>query len=249
MSPAGRYSLLGLTILAAAVCSGLGIWQLDRLAGRRAANARALAQRDLPVLDLNRESPPPELTFRRATVHGTWDFGREFLLRGRLVLGTPGVQIITPLRVAGRDTVLLVNRGFVPTPDAGPPPPGLAFAEPPEATLHGVVLPVPDEGDGRPLDSRLGESWGRLDLTAMRRRLPYPVAPWYLIVEAAPGTADHTPRGTVLPVRVEPPPLDDGPHLSYAVQWFLIAAAALGFGIVFVLRGGTGRSGAGGPDA
>ena len=28
----------------------------------------------------------------------------------------------------------------------------------------------------------------------------------------------------------------------YAVQWFGIAAAALAFGVIFVLRGGTGKS-------
>jgi cytochrome oxidase assembly protein ShyY1 len=30
--------------------------------------------------------------------------------------------------------------------------------------------------------------------------------------------------------------MDGGPHLSYAVQWFGIAAAVIAFGIFFVLR-------------
>lgn len=246
MSSFGRYALFGVTLAAAAVTGSLGAWQLGRLAERRARNAAALAQRDLPVIDLNRAGPPADLTYRQVTVAGTWDFDRQFLLRGRLLLGTPGVQVVTPLRVAGRDTAVLVNRGFVPTPDAGPPPPGLEFGEPPTASLRGVALPVPDEADGKPLTAPSGESWQRLDLTAMRGRLPYPVAGYYVIVEAdSARTRDHTARGRVLPIRVEPPPLDDGPHLSYAIQWFLIGAAALGFGVVFVLRGDRGSSGRG----
>jgi cytochrome oxidase assembly protein ShyY1 len=73
----------------------------------------------------------------------------------------------------------------------------------------------------------------------MRARLPYPIAPVYLVAEAdsAEGEA-HTTRGRVYPFRAEPPLLDEGPHLMYAVQWFGIAVAVVAFGIIFVLRGG-----------
>jgi cytochrome oxidase assembly protein ShyY1 len=33
----------------------------------------------------------------------------------------------------------------------------------------------------------------------------------------------------VYPRRLEPQPLDDGPHLSYMLQWFAFAATALVF--------------------
>jgi cytochrome oxidase assembly protein ShyY1 len=39
-------------------------------------------------------------------------------------------------------------------------------------------------------------------------------------------------RGT--PVRVEPPPLDEGPHRAYAIQWFAFALVGLaGSALVF----------------
>jgi cytochrome oxidase assembly protein ShyY1 len=79
------------------------------------------------------------------------------------------------------------------------------------------------------------ETWQRLDLAAIRRRVPYPIAPYYLIVEAdSTHPAEHTVRGRTLPIRIAPPALDNGPHLSYAIQWALIAVAVLGFGIFFV---------------
>jgi surfeit locus 1 family protein len=214
----------------------LGIWQLRRLAARRSANQQSLAQRELPPLDLNRE-PPLELTYRRVSAAGRYDFGNQVVLRGRVLHGAPGVQIVTPLRLSGRDTAVLVNRGFVPAPDAAYPPPGVVYHEAVEALVRGVALSLPDEGDGAPLRAPRGETWRRLDRSAMGARLPYPIAPYYLIAEADPAAGtDHTARGRVLPIRIEPPTLDNGPHLSYALQWFLIGAAALVFGVAFTRR-------------
>jgi surfeit locus 1 family protein len=209
---------------------------------RRARNKVALAQATAESIDLTVAPMAAPVHYRRATVRGEYDSSREFIVRGRLYRGNPGVQIVTPLRIAGQDTALLVNRGFLPTPDAGPPPPDspirTSAAEPGTVRVEGVALDVPDAGDGHPLVSANGEAWGRLDLSQMRQRLPYPVWPYYLIAGVdSSKTREHTIRGRVLPVRVDPPPLDDGPHLSYAIQWFAIGGAALGFGIVFVRRG------------
>lgn len=233
----GRKSLLLLTVLVAAGCAGLGVWQLSRLAERQERNGLALAQRDLPVVDLNRTSLPESVSYRRVTVSGTYDFDRELVIRGRLLRGNPGVQIVTPIHIAGSDTAVLINRGFVPTPDAGFPASSAGYREASTADIAGIAMAVPDESDGAPLDTPKGETWRRLDLTALRARYPYPIASYYVLIEADTlATRDHTIRGRVLPVRVEPPPLDDGPHLSYALQWFMIGGAALGFGLVFIRR-------------
>ncbi len=233
----GRKSFLLLTVIVAAGCAGLGVWQLSRLADRQERNALSLAQRDLAAVDLNRMQLPEPVSYRRVTVSGGYDFERELVIRGRLLRGNPGVQIVTPLRLAGSDTAVLINRGFVPTPDAGFPTMPAGYREAAATDIMGIALAVPDEGDGAPLETPKGETWRRLDLTALRARYPYPIAAYYVIVEADTlRTRDHTLRGRVLPVRIEPPELDDGPHLSYALQWFMIGGAALGFGIVFIRR-------------
>ncbi len=236
MSP-GRRILLLLTVLAGLAAGGLSVWQLRRLIDRRTWNAHAMAARDKPEVDLTTGSLEPGANYRRVRVTGRYDFDHEVALRGRLFQGTPGIHVITPLRLAGRDSAVLVHRGFVPTSDAGMPSSRAAFAETETTTFSGVALAVPDAGDGQPLETTNGRTWHRLDLSALRREIPYPVAPYYVIVIAdSDRTREHTIKGHSLPIRIDPPPLDNGTHLSYAIQWFLIGGASLGFGLFFVRR-------------
>lgn len=236
-----RIVLFCLLLLVGGACLGLGIWQLRRRSARRAANHALLAGRALPLLVGGEGRVPLLQANRRARLAGELDEGHEFLLRGRVIQGVPAIVVVTPLRLAGSDTAVLVNRGYVPAPDAADP--GMAtWAEPGRLEFTGVLLPVPDQDDGVPLEHGGRETWQRLDLSAMRARLPFPLAPLYLVAEPDPAEGNaHTIRGKVYPFRTEPPPLSEGPHLMYAVQWFGIAAAAVAFGLLFVLRGGPVR--------
>jgi surfeit locus 1 family protein len=230
-----RIVLFSTSLIVGLAAIALGVWQLGRHAERAERNRLAIAGRALPPLirdSIRRERLEPN---RRALLMGTLDQPREFLLRNRLVAGVPAVQVVTPLRLPGSDTAVLVNRGYVPAADAVRPT-AEAWSEPERGAFHGVLLPVPDRGDGAPVTSRGRESWQALDLSAMRARLPYPVSELYLVAEPDSSTLAHTIRGTVYPFRSELPPMDGGPHLSYALQWFGIAAAVVAFGVFFILR-------------
>ncbi len=233
-----RLGLIGITGLVGAVCLALGIWQLGRLAIRRAANVQALTGRALPPLVGDSMSATQVIPHRRAVLTGELDPAHEFVLRNHLVRGVPAVQIITPLRIPGMDSAVLVNRGYVPAPDAVDP--GAArWTEPGTRIFQGILLPIPDRGDGSPLTRNGRETWKRLDLHAIRARVPYPVAAAYLVVQPYPAEGNaHTLNGRVYPFRAELPSMDEGPHLMYAIQWFGIAAAVLAFGVLFILKGG-----------
>ena len=111
--------LLVLAAVVAAVCVRLGFWQLGRLAERRAANTLVSTRLDSAVVDVARLPADTALArYRRVTVRGTYDFEHEIVLSGRSRAGSPGVNLLTPLRVAGADTAVLVNRGWVYAPDA-----------------------------------------------------------------------------------------------------------------------------------
>jgi cytochrome oxidase assembly protein ShyY1 len=96
--------------------------------------------------------------------------------------------------------------------------------------VEGIALPIGKTHGGQPLQHQGQMTWGRLDLDALRKALPYPIAGIY-VQRTTPGTAPEFP--SALPA----PALDDGPHLSYMLQWFAFATLALVFaGIVWWKR-------------
>ena len=88
----------------------------------------------------------------------------------------PGVEVVTPLRLTGSDTAILVLRGYVPSADATSYN-GDIHREPDTATVAGIAMPIPIDPASAAPDERNGAlTWHRLDLGTLRARLPYPLA-------------------------------------------------------------------------
>jgi len=222
------------------VCVRLGFWQLDRLQQRKARNHALETALRMPVLDYDSaaadaiERGPEPFVNRRVRATGTYDPAGEIVLRGRSNEGSPGVHLVTPLVVGGVRPALLVNRGWVPSPDAATVD-ARPFAEPGTRTVIGILQEIPrnTRAAGEPATTRVNGApvvtYRRLDLDALRRRERRPFVRLYL--QQLPDTdARRRP-----PIRIEPAPRDNGPHLSYAVQWFSFAAIGLvGLAIMFL---------------
>src|SRR5205814_8983881 len=108
---------LVVALLVAAICVRLGVWQLDRLHERRQRNALLLAARARPPLEVDGSLPADSARDRRLVARGVYDYTHERLWHGRSYEGVPGVDLVTPLRLAGGAAVL-VDRGWAPSPDA-----------------------------------------------------------------------------------------------------------------------------------
>jgi surfeit locus 1 family protein len=221
-----------IAVVFAALFIRLGFWQLSRLAQRRARNALVTARLRQPLADLTSLPADSSSVLRRAEAAGTPDYDHEVILAARSYEGSPGVYLFTPLRVAGHDTAVLVNRGWIYSPDGvtidthrwrEPDTSFVGYAD----LLRRQDVPSPTSGILRQ-DQRIAR---QLDQGAIANLIPYPVSRLYLVA---------TQQDTALPVaervqRLSPPPLDEGPHLSYAIQWFSFAAIALiGAGAVAV---------------
>lgn len=209
---------VALALALAVVFVRLGFWQLDRLRQRRARNAAIGASMAAPAVPYGRLGA--SASYRRAIVTGAPDYAHEIILTGRSHDGSPGVYLLTPVRPAGGDSAVVVIRGWVYSPDAATVD-AMRWREARD-TFTGYVVPLPAAGGtgGTALRStRGGRSIRALTLPGVRELLPYPVSPTYIVSQDAP--ADSAP------VRLPPPALDDGPHLSYAIQWFSFAAIAV----------------------
>ena len=189
-----------------ALCVEAGVWQLGRLEQRRARNARAAARLALPPLEVHAGIAADSARQRRVVARGVYDFAAERTWPGRSFEGTPGVALITPLRLADGSAVL-VDRGWVPSPDAFHVD-HAAYVEAERVRIEGIAF-VPPRGRGD------------VETTGF---LPF-------IVQL------EKPESQGLPRRWPPPVLDDGPHLSYAIQWFSFALIALVGTVALIRRG------------
>ena len=237
LTPAGIAGTL-LAFLVAVVCVRLGFWQLDRRSERATLNARLEARRsEPPVALLSVPRDTAGLMFRRVTLEGRFDHDRSIVLPGRALRGTPGVHIVTPLLLDDGGAVL-VNRGWLPSPDAATVDLPAVPAQPGTLRIEGLALPLP--GAGTPRVDRAGPGggaaadtfrrvWYAPDPTALRAQFPYPLGA--VLVQALP-----FPTGPRFPERLGPPPLDPGPHFGYAIQWFSFAAIALAGWLLVLLK-------------
>ncbi|MGI9039592.1 MAG: SURF1 family protein [Gemmatimonadales bacterium] len=230
MSSIARRLLLACFILAAAAFARLGFWQLGRLRERRAAGEVAAAARQKPAVVLQGEALKRSATLaqRRVIATGRYDPAHEVVLRGQALRGVPGVHLVTPLWLAESDTAVLVNRGFVPSPDAVSVVSD-SLVEPGPVRVEGLALTMPAAG-GQPLEHRGRTTWARLDLDALGSWLPYPVLPVY-IQQSPDSSLPSFPR------RLVAAPLGDGPHLNYAVQWFVFSGMTIVFAGVVLWQG------------
>lgn len=222
--------LIGIALLFAALFVRLGFWQLERLRERQAYNAPIEWRLEAEPVEL-RELPRDleEARHRRTLVTGDYDYAHEIVLTLRSRQGSPGVNLLTPLRIPGTDTAVLINRGWIYAPD-GVAADTKPWREPSPRGAAGYVRLL-ETGD-----SAGARSTGRPD--AVRRpnhatiasMLPYPVAPYYVVLTSPGVEPERTPP------RVPPPALSEGSHLSYAVQWFTFALIAVGGVAILVLR-------------
>ncbi|MBI3957579.1 MAG: SURF1 family protein [Chloroflexi bacterium] len=228
-----RYWWQTLIVLAAmGVMAGLGQWQLARLDQRRAANAELLAKLQSKALVINGAAlpeSPDALEDRLAAVSGEYDFARQIGVQGQFSEGAPGYWLVTPLRIDGSESAILVVRGWIPAAD-GEIGEWSAYDETPTQPVQGYLQKSRKMPDGStsvvPADPVKG--WWRVDIEAIQSQMPYPLLP--VALQAAP---DESRARSELPQRV---PVDfdlsEGSHMSYALQWYSFALIA---GIVYVV--------------
>lgn len=228
-----------LALGAAAVCVRLGIWQLDRLHQRRVLNTAIEARMAEPPMTL-RGAPVDTagLPYRRVRITGTYDHEHDIALASRSYRGLPGIYLISPLRT-GDGTAILVERGWVQSADAWSVDP-VPFRTDGPVTVDGMALPFPDvSGEAVVAQDTVGfqRVWLHLDRGDIAHELPYAIAPLYV------RRLEGDEPGSTAPTLLAPPELGDGPHLSYAIQWFSFATIAIIGWIVMLLRSGRSRAG------
>ena len=226
-------------LLVLPVLIALGFWQLDRAQQKRDLQAMYDARmNDTPVSVGARVQAPEELQFYRVSVKGYYDGAYSIYLDNRVHNGQVGYFVITPLKIAGSETRVLVNRGWVPMgesreslPDITPPT-GIqrvvGVATVPHKKVFQLAAPPPLTGKWQPV-------WQHMNMKRFGQAVDYPVQPIVILLD---------PESTAGGFTREWKRLDTGiaVHQGYAFQWFSLAVALAAI-FIFLTFGRRGKSG------
>ena len=196
----------------------LGEWQFDR---------REYAQQQIALLNANYDVDPVPLTsiassvdadlddtkWRSVLLTGTYVTGDVTYVRNRVKQSTIGFEQLVPFTLTTGETIV-VNRGWLPAdakyeaPRVSPPPPSgdvtvIARLYPDEPVVAGRSAP-----EGQVATINVESITGGIDGPVF--------AGWYAqLVSEDPEVATGSLWSRPL--------LDEGPHLSYALQWYVFA--------------------------
>ncbi|HEX7782147.1 MAG TPA: SURF1 family protein [Sphingobium sp.] len=208
----------GLALLLISGLLGLGVWQVQRLAWKRALISNV--DRRIHSAPVSAPGPVswPAITpqadeYRRVVASGTYRFDREVLVRASTARGS-GFWVMTPLETR-RGFTILVNRGFVPS--------GWHSGQGRQPARVVGLLRITEPGGGfLRANDPVGGRWYSRDVTAIAgvRRLGR-TAPYFIDAAAAPN-ADTLPAGGMTVVSFP------NNHLVYAITWFALALMTVG---------------------
>ena len=226
-----------IVLCAMGVMGRLGIWQLERHFQRRARNefvSRQLSLESVPIDVLDLQGDLDNVDMRVVTLMGEYDYESDFILRGQVLRGRSGVNLITPLMLYDSNKAILVNRGWVP----------YEILESGDISKFEEYGPVNVSGRIRksqnsPSNSLRSDDFSReiyqLDIDNLQRYVDYTLMPVYVQEELGKNNFDDLPQS--VPLEFE---LNDGPHLGYAVQWWFFVPL-LGWVYLYLLRDNEGR--------
>jgi surfeit locus 1 family protein len=226
----GTRPLVLITIIITAVFVRLGFWQIGRLRERQTLNTELASRAVAPSLPIaNLPTDTANAHYRRVSIQGAYDYSNEIILTLRSRDGSPGVNIVTRVGLPMTDTALLVVRGWVYSPD-GMTVDLTRWREGPQVSGGGFVETFPPPREGGNVSPTHPNAYRWLDRRELERRFHYPLKPYYVVLTSPP---DDTTR--TAPPRLTVPPMDEGPHRNYAIQWFSFAAISI-IGMTLLLR-------------
>ena len=214
---------LALILLIAFVLAG--IWQFGRHQNRIDRNDAVTDRERAPMLgDIDLFEPGDAIEFRIAKLDGVWSSDDVVLIRNRSHQDVAGCHLAVPLAISESQGVLVVAGWLHETSCAVEelvPPSG-------KVSVTGRVRLSQSRGAIGPRDRPDGiiPTLARTDVARVDQQVALSLAPVYVeLISSNPPMADV--------IAVDRPPTDLGPHLAYAVQWFLFfAVGAIGYPLV-----------------
>lgn len=211
-----------LTVVAVGVFTSLAVWQYQRAVYKEQMAQAVMQQVDLPALALEQTGVDwPAQRFRAARVGGTWGNNQTVLLDNIVQHGKAGYHVITPLRLASGQWVL-VNRGWVAVGADRQQLPAIN-APTGEVQVEGTLdmprsKPVFLFGDIA-ADVEGNQRWLYLDVARFGQKLGVSLPP-YLLLQTSAADDGLNRNWSVYANKA-------GMHIGYSIQWAAFALMVL----------------------
>lgn len=207
---------LAICAVFAVSCYFLGQWQLDRRDAAVEENNRVVENYDeapVPYSEVRDlfHSPAANDEWTVTRMRGEYQDEDFMLVRNRGHGGQVGYEQLVPFRDSSTGETVIVSRGWLPTASEDGSLPQYN-PEPPQGQVEVTVRLKPGEEDisrGAP-EGQLAS----ISLDEYQQHLDYPVA-----TGAYGLMAQESPEPAQQPQQLARPQLDEGPHLSYSMQW------------------------------
>jgi cytochrome oxidase assembly protein ShyY1 len=217
--------MLAIAVLFGIACVFLGQWQWHRHEARAARAERIERHYSSSPVPLSRAMPRPGASLPLAqewtlvTAKGRYAAQDVILVRNRPNNGVFGYEVVVPLQLAN-GTSLLVDRGWIPNGRTAAEPSRTPAAPAGDITVTGW-LRRGEPSLGRQMSNGQLASINLAEAAAQTGTTLYGA---YLIRRS-----EAVPPGERLeyPQSLEQPDTGQGPHLAYALQWWLAAPVGL----------------------
>jgi len=207
------------TLAFCALTLALGLWQTRRAAEKDSLQAMLDRRTGEPPLIL---PPAPAgwdaVAMRRVSARGEYAERFGILLDNKVHRGRVGYEVVTPLRIAGSDLHVLVNRGWVAagrTRDDLPQVPAIRGPQ----TVEGIAVMPAERVYELAADTPRSAVWQHLVLDRYRAWSGLELAPFVL--------QQTNDAGDGLVREWDRPDTGADRHRSYALQWFSFTALAV----------------------
>ena len=215
-------AIAGIALTAAA-----GNWQIDRARekeGLQQAYDRSAA--DAPVILSSMPVEAQPLLFRRIEAVGEFVPQAAVLLDNRMLAGMAGYHVIMPLKLAGSQKYVLVNRGWI---AAGGDRSRLPEVQTPRGRVSVVgIAMLPGRFLELSGEETPGPVWQNLTIERYRSRMQLDVQP--IVIE------QHNDLGDGLARSWDRPDFGIARHYGYAAQWFSLCALIVFLFVFFHVR-------------
>ena len=232
-----HFLLLACALIGMGLLSGLGVWQLQRLAWKETVLAQISARRDalpqaLPPQKDWAKVNPDDYDYRHVIMRGVFDHARESFLFRASATGAagegPGYEVLTPLALDDGGTVI-VNRGFAPA-ELKEPARRAAGQVAGEVTISGLMRRPEARNAFTPADEPDKNLWFTRDPAALAAHWGLQgVAPFSVDADTTPNPGGW-PKGGATVMKIP------NNHLAYALTWFALAATLAAVTAVFIAK-------------